>query len=166
MFWNSTGYLDCICCLTRIRTLTGRSRNYSATITPWDNTFLPLFNVWKAHSDCLPVLLPALWCKITKIILYNNAFSKNKNRLNFIFEIQPITIDWLSHQDSNLVRQNQKLQCYHYTMRQSLGFISKAVQRYILFSFCQNLLENYSQIVRFSLFCGEQIVVFFAFLNQ
>ena len=92
MFWNSTGYLDCICCLTRIRTLTGRSRNYSATITPWDNTFLPLFNVWKAHSDCLPVLLPALWCKITKIILYNNAFSKNKNRLNFIFEIQPITL--------------------------------------------------------------------------
>ena len=25
----------------------------------------------------------------------------------------------LSHQDSNLDRQNQKLQCYHYTMRQS-----------------------------------------------
>ena len=26
----------------------------------------------------------------------------------------------LSHQDSNLDRQNQKLQCYHYTIRQSL----------------------------------------------
>ena len=26
---------------------------------------------------------------------------------------------FLSHQDSNLDRQNQKLQCYHYTMRQS-----------------------------------------------
>ena len=25
----------------------------------------------------------------------------------------------MSHQDSNLDRQNQKLQCYHYTMRQS-----------------------------------------------
>ena len=28
--------------------------------------------------------------------------------------------DWLSYQDSNLDRQNQKLQCYHYTIRQSL----------------------------------------------
>ena len=26
----------------------------------------------------------------------------------------------LSYQDSNLDRQNQKLQCYHYTIRQSL----------------------------------------------
>gem|GEM_PF-4510695 len=26
---------------------------------------------------------------------------------------------WLSHEDSNFDRQNQNLQCYHYTMRQS-----------------------------------------------
>ena len=30
----------------------------------------------------------------------------------------------LSHQDSNLDRQNQNLQCYHYTMRQSLWIIN------------------------------------------
>ena len=36
----------------------------------------------------------------------------------------------LSYQDSNLDRQNQKLQCYHYTIRQSLSFeISNARAR-------------------------------------
>lgn len=28
---------------------------------------------------------------------------------------------WLSYQDSNLDKQNQKLLCYHYTIRQSHG---------------------------------------------
>ena len=27
---------------------------------------------------------------------------------------------WLTHQDSNLERQNQNLLCYHYTMGQSI----------------------------------------------
>lgn len=35
----------------------------------------------------------------------------------------------LSHQDSNLNRQNQNLQCYRYTMRQAYLF-TKAVQKY------------------------------------
>ncbi len=44
----------------------------------------------------------------------------------------------LSHQDSNLVRQNQKLQCYHYTMRQSLvAFFQKRCKDTIVFRFCK-----------------------------
>lgn len=33
---------------------------------------------------------------------------------------------WLSYQDSNLDKQNQKLLCYHYTIRQSHGHQSAA----------------------------------------
>jgi len=36
-----------------------------------------------------------------------------------------------------------------------LLYISKAVQRYDCFSFCQNLLEKYSEKVEFSLFCNQ-----------
>ena len=35
----------------------------------------------------------------------------------------------LSYQDSNLDRQNQKLQCYHYTIRQSLSSSSLPVRK-------------------------------------
>gem|GEM_PF-2550198 len=72
----------------------------------------------------------------------------------------------LSHQDSNLDRQNQKLQCYHYTMRQSLGLISKAVQRYEFFLSAKTFLKNYSEIAGFQLFHKEQIIIFLTLLNQ
>ena len=38
----------------------------------------------------------------------------------------------LSHQDSNLNRQNQNLQCYRYTMRQTPWFENQCKSRYFL----------------------------------
>jgi hypothetical protein len=83
--------------------------------------------------------------KITKIFCFDKlSFEKTVEILCRISTVEVL----LSHQDSNLVRQNQKLQCYHYTMRQSLGFISKAVQRYDFFLFAKTFLEIYSEMVR------------------
>lgn len=68
----------------------------------------------------------------------------------------------LSYQDSNLDRQNQKLQCYHYTIRQSLlpkTYRPKALQRYAHFFYCANFFATF-------LFCNEQEVVFLAFLYE
>lgn len=67
----------------------------------------------------------------------------------------------MSHQDSNLDRQYQKLQCYHYTMRQSLfalwvvvfssreAFPSKAMQRYYIFSNLPNNLRKKCVFISF-----------------
>ena len=44
--------------------------------------------------------------------------SSNKKPRNHL-DYRALSFRLLSHQDSNLDRQNQKLQCYHYTMRQS-----------------------------------------------
>jgi hypothetical protein len=40
-------------------------------------------------------------------------------------------------------------------MRQSLGFISKAVQRYDFFLFPKTFLKNYSEIAKMALFSGQ-----------
>lgn len=53
------------------------------------------------------------------------------------------SLDWLSYEDSNFDRQNQKLQCYHYTIRQSSQMrliVSFAMQRYALFLNWQTFL--------------------------
>ncbi len=64
--------------------------------------------------------------------LFRKTEKLKKNWLNFNCEIQPIIV-LLSHQDSNLDRQNQKLQCYHYTMRQSLCLYFKSGAKIRLF---------------------------------
>jgi hypothetical protein len=56
--------------------------------------------------------------KIHKKFCFTNRLYK-KTIENSTFEFSKSIFIWLSHQDSNLDRQNQKLQCYHYTMRQS-----------------------------------------------
>ena len=48
----------------------------------------------------------------------------------------------LSHQDSNLGKQNQNLMCYHYTMGQSLALDKKRVQKYQSFSNWPNLFSS------------------------
>ena len=45
----------------------------------------------------------------------------------------------LGYPDSNQERQDQNLQCYHYTIAQ-YGFLEKQGQRYILFMNHQNIL--------------------------
>ena len=46
-----------------------------------------------------------------------------------MFNINILDFFMLSHQDSNLGKQNQNLLCYHYTMRQSGAFVVKRGQR-------------------------------------
>gem|GEM_PF-3747728 len=53
-------------------------------------------------------------------------FLEGKKTKGQKFVNQTIDLVWLSHQDSNLDRQYQKLQCYHYTMRHSIMFCFKS----------------------------------------
>ena len=58
----------------------------------------------------------------------------------------------LSYQDSNLDRQNQKLQCYHYTIRQSylpkrrIHYVSNSLKRCKVMKFLGNI-QNYTTIL-------------------
>ena len=54
----------------------------------------------------------------------------------------------LSHQDSNLDRQNQKLQCYHYTMRQSYA-LSLSQKR------CKDSVKIFIDKILYFLFCNN-----------
>ena len=63
----------------------------------------------------------------------------------------------LSHQDSNLNKQNQKLLCYHYTMRQSGTLFQKRDKGMSFISILQ-LCEK--------LFCYKQKIILFAALNK
>ena len=81
-------------------------------------------------QNCFLVLKPYFYIESdTKVLITSWFFKQEKQQYKKLY----CCFLLLSHKDSNLVRQNQKLQCYHYTMRQSLGFISKAVQRYDFF---------------------------------
>ena len=48
----------------------------------------------------------------------------------------------LSHQDSNLNKQNQNLLCYHYTMRQSGAFFQKRCKGTCLLLNLQHFLRK------------------------
>ena len=68
---------------------------------------------------------PFIYPKVTRDL--NLVYKKSNSPCSF----KPLLIILLSYQDSNLDRQNQKLQCYHYTIRQSFcsSFTPKALQR-------------------------------------
>ena len=57
-------------------------------------------------------------CYFTYHTTFTSRYNSTKKGLEH--NVLNLSLNLLSHKDSNLVRQNQKLQCYRYTMRQSL----------------------------------------------
>lgn len=76
------------------------------------------------------------------LILVDPLSYKKKLKYSRIQAIKHSSIFFLlSHQDSNLGKQNQNLMCYHYTMGQSLSFSRKSVQKYAFFPIWPNLFS-------------------------
>ncbi len=57
-----------------------------------------------------------------RVMLFVICWQKKSLTIEFDYQGFRGSCFLLSHQDSNLDRQNQKLQCYHYTMRQAMCF--------------------------------------------
>ncbi len=74
---------------------------------------------------------------LLKLIILKKRFDLKSNRFFM-----------LSHQDSNLDRQNQKLQCYHYTMRQSC-VLSLSQKR------CKDNVKIFIDKILYFLFCNN-----------
>lgn len=71
---------------------------------------------------------------------------------------------WLSYQDSNLDKQNQKLLCYHYTIGQTYALsVKKRCKDRGLYRNIQ-IFRDYFFIL--SLFDDNQVVVFLSALHQ
>ena len=66
-----------VCCLTRIRTSTDRTKNCSATITPWDNP-IALLKRCKGKNKILP-------CKF-----FDYFFTLRSTNNNFSYLFEPI----------------------------------------------------------------------------
>lgn len=74
--WNSvlriSTVFDFICCLTKTRTWSGRTKNCSATITPWDNHYVLLFK--SGAKIRLFFVFAKLFCNFITIIYANNVY--------------------------------------------------------------------------------------------